>query len=557
MESPRQYFNRRLGSLKSERSSFISHWRELSDYILPRQSRFFMTDRNRGEKRNQYIINDTATNASRTLSGGFMGGLTSPAKPWALLRTADPTVNEMKPVKIWLDAVRQRMFDVFNRSNLYQALPITYEELGTFSTSAFFLMEDDETVIRAYPSPIGSYCIGTSHRGQVDTFVREFQMTQRQLVQQFGEKNVSSRVAMAVKDGRSEDAWVDVVHFVEPNPDYDPNHPSAKAKKFRSVYYEVAGEGDQLLSESGFDEFPVMVARWSVTGEDIYGTKCPGMQALGDIKQLQKGEARKWEAIEKLVRPPMTGPTSLKAGTASQIPGGITYVDTSSGQQGYRTAYEIDPHLAEFDGMLRQLEKRIERAYFADLFLMMSNLEGTSITATEINQRKEEKMLMLGPVLERLNDELFDPLIKRTFGIMLRKGLIPPPPPEMEGVPLTVEYVSILAQAQKLLGVTALEKMTAYIMSLLEAFPEARHKFDVHQSIDEYAGMVGAGPKTIRDAKEVAQRMAAEAKQQQMAQMRETMQQGAETVQTLGDTPITSDTALGAMLARMGAAVPA
>lgn len=300
-----------------------------------------------------------------------------------------------------------------------------------------------------------------------------------------------------------------------------------------------------------------MAARWSVTGEDIYATKCPGMQALGDIKQLQKGETRKWEAIEKLVRPPMTGPTALKSGTASQIPGGITYVDSSSGSAAYRTAYEINPHLAEFDGMLRQLEKRIERAYFADLFLMMSNLEGTSITATEINQRKEEKMLMLGPVLERLNDELFDPLIKRTFGIMLRKGLIPPPPPEMEDVPLTVEYVSILAQAQKLLGVTALEKLTLYVGNLLEAYPEARHKFDVLQAIDDYAGMVGAGPKTIRDAKEVAQRMDADAKQRQAAQVMETMQQGAQAAQSMGNTPVTTDNALGAMLSRMGAAVPA
>jgi hypothetical protein len=553
MESKRQYFERRLGSLKQERASFEAHWRELSDYILARSSRFFTSDRNKGDRRNQKIINDTATHAARTLSSGMMGGLTSPARPWFALRTEDPVLNESKPVKVWLDLVRQRMSDVFLRSNIYQALPTLYEEVGTFSVSAFALMEDEDTVIRAYPAPIGSYCLGVSHRGAVDTFVREFQMTQRQLVAKFGKENCSTRVQQGMADNRSQDVWVDVVHVVEPNPEHDPEHPSAKKKPFRSIYYERGGDADGLLSESGFDEFPIMTARWAVTGEDTYGTACPGMQALGDIKALQLGEKRKWEAIDKLVRPPLGAPSALRNSTVTQIPGGITYFDVSQGQQGVRPLYEINPHLAELDAMLRQIERRIERAYFADLFLMMSGLDQAQpITAAEVMQRKEEKMLMLGPVLERLNDELFDPLIKRTFGIMLRRGMIPPPPEEMQGASLSVEYISILAQAQKLVGVAALEKLTVYIGNLMSAFPDAADRFDADQAIEEYGSMVGAGPKVIRDAKEAAQIRQARAQKMQAQEAMAAMQQGAQTAQTLGKTPITDDNALGAMLQRMG-----
>jgi hypothetical protein len=500
------------------------------------------------------------------LSSGMMGGLTSPARPWFALRTADPVLNEAKPVRVWLDTVRQRMTDVFLRSNLYQALPVAYEDLGVFSTTAFEVVEDEQTTIRCYPAPIGSYWLGISARGVIDTFVREFQMTYRQLVDRFGEENCSERVKAGAKEQK--DTWVDVIHFVEPNPDHDPEKPWAKDKAFRSIYYEKT-ETEKALSESGFDEFPVMVARWGVCGEDIYGTRCPGMQALGDIKTLMLGEKRKWEAVDKLVRPPMTGPSSLKNATASMLPGGMTYVDVSQGQQGFQPAYQINPHLGEFDAMLRQLESRIDRAFFADLFLMIAQMERSGVTATEINERREEKMLMLGPVLERLNDELFDPLIKRVFNIMLRQSepiwaglvagtpLLPPPPPEMEGLTLTIDYVSVLAQAQKLIGVSALEKLTVYIGNLMTAFPEAADRFDADQAIEEYGGMVGAGPKIIRDAKEVAAIRAARAKRDQAQESMMALQQGAQTAQTLGQTPITDDTALGAMLSRMGGGTPA
>lgn len=557
----RSYYLRRVSALKQGRYSFEPQWRDVEEYVLPGSVEFTTYETNRGDRKNLKVLNDTGTDASRTLSSGMMGGLTSPARPWFQVRTSNPGRNQKKNVAVWLDTVSKNMAGVFLRSNIYQVLPQFYDDLGGFATGVFVLLEDDDSVIRGYHCPVGSYWLGTSHRGVVDTYAREFRMTARQMVAKFGKEQCSSPVQTAAD--RSDDSWFPLTHLVEPNPEFDPAKPHSKFKPFRSTYFETTG--DLALSEAGYDEFPVIAARWSVRGSGVYGNRCPGFQCLGDVKSLQLGEKRGWQALDKLVNPPLTAPSSLKTSKVSMLPGDITYVDVSQGQQGVKTLYEINPHLAELDARLQRLERRIQRAFFVDLFLMISNMDGIQPRNTaEINVRKEEKMIMLGPTLERLNDEAFDPLIKRTFGIMWRRSqplwgtpqedqaLIPPPPEELGAGELIIEYVSILAQAQKLIGTAALEKLTAFIGNLLQAFPDVADKYDADQAIDDYAEMVGAGPKTIRDAKDVAARRAARAQQAQAQQAMATMQQGAQTAQTLGSTPMNPDTALGAMLGRLG-----
>ena len=545
----RRELDRRLGALRIERSSFIDHWRDLSEHILPRGARFFTTDRNRGERKNMRIMDNTATMSVRTMSSGMMSGLTSPARPWFSLKTSDPGLNEYKPIKMWLELVRDRMSEVFLRSNLYTTLPITYTDLGVFGTHAFAVLEDDESVIRCFPFPIGSYCIGTNHRGVVDTCYREFQMSRKQLVEQFGIENVSPQVRAAYDLRTGVDAWVEVVHAVEPNPDHDERKAASKHKKFRSVYYEKGGIAGQFLSLSGFDTFPIMVARWSITGEDIYGTS-PAMDALGDIRALQLEQKRKAQAIDKLVNPPMKAPSSLRNQRASLLPGDVTYVDASQGQQSFEPAYVINPQLQHLLEDIQENQQRIKKAFFEDIFLMIANDQRSGVTATEIQERHEEKMLMLGPILERMNDELLDPLIERTFSIMLKMGIIPPPPPEVQGMNMAIEYVSILAQAQKMIGVGAIEKYVAFIGNLATARPEVLDLPNWDMTVETYGDMIGVPPQLQNDLALVAQVRAQRAKQQQAQAAMQMAHQGAQTAQTLGQTPITSDNALGAMISR-------
>jgi len=545
----RRELDRRLGALRIERASFIDHWRDLSDHILPRGARFFVTDRNRGERKNMRIMDNTATMSVRTMSSGMMSGLTSPARPWFSLKTSDPGLNEYKPIKMWLELVRDRMAEVFLRSNLYTTLPITYTDLGVFGTHAFAVLEDDQSVIRCFPFPIGSYCIGTNHRGVVDTCYREFQMSRKQLVEQFGIENVSPQVRQAYDLRQGVDAWVDVVHAVEPNPDHDERKPHAKYKPFRSVYYEKGGVAGQFLKISGFDTFPIMVARWSITGEDIYGTS-PAMDALGDIRALQLEQKRKAQAIDKLVNPPMKAPSALRNQRASLLPGDVTYVDSSQGGQSFEPAYIIKPELQALMEDIQENQARIRKAFFEDIFLMIANDQRSGVTATEIQERHEEKMLMLGPILERMNDELLDPLIERTFSIMVKMNIIPPPPPEVQGMNMAIEYVSILAQAQKMIGVGAIEKYVAFVGNLATARPEVLDLPDWDQTVDTYGDMIGIPPQLQRDPQLVALDRQQRAKQQQAQQAMQMAQAGAQTAQTLGQTPVTSDSALGAMISR-------
>jgi hypothetical protein len=546
IESKRKRLDRRLAELTTERSSFIRHWQDLSDYILPRQARFTVTDRNRGDRRNSKIVDNTATLAVRTLASGMMSGITSPARPWFQLATPDPELNEFTPVKMWLDLVKSRMAHVFLRSNLYTTLPITYSDLGVFGTHAFAVLDDDEDVIRCYSFPVGSYAIGTSHRGNTDSIFREYQLTVRQLVGQFGLQACSTSVQNLYERGNGE-AWIDVVHAVEPNDEYDERKAESRYKRFKSCYYEKGAEGDKMLRESGFDEFPVMAPRWSLTGEDIYGHS-PGMDALGDIKALQLEQKRKAQAIDKMVNPPMVAPSSLRNQRASLLPGDVTYLDVSQGGQGFSPAYEINPRINELMMDIQDNQGRIRRAFFEDLFLMIANDTRSNITAREIQERHEEKLLMLGPVLERLNDELLDPLIDRTFGIMLRRGLIPPPPEELQGMELNVEYVSVMAQAMKLTGITSIERFMSFAGNLAGVNPGVLDKVDFDQAVDEYANMVGVPPSMIKDDDTVAKIREQRAQQQAAMQQAEMAAQGAQTAKTLSETQVTDENVVGQMI---------
>lgn len=540
----RQRLEQRRAQLDLERQSFISHWRELNEYISPRSARFLTTDRNKGEKRNQKIINSTATFALNILRSGMMGGITSPARPWFMLQTSDPDLNEFAPVKEWLYDVTQRMRTVLSKSNFYNAMPVLYHDIGLYGTHAMAILEDDEDVIRCYTFPIGSYMLANSSRLQIDTCVREFSMTTRQMADFFGKENCSTRVQNLLDRG-DYNTWIDVVHVIEPNVNYDGSKLDARFKRYASIYYEKdTNERDRLLSESGFDTFPIIAPRWDVVGEDVYGSS-PGMVALGDVKQLQLEEKRKAEAIDKLVRPPMNAPSSMRNRRASILPGDINYVDVNQGQQGFTPAYQIDPRINELMADIQAIEQRINRAFFADLFLMMTNMPGVQPrTAEEIAERHEEKLLMLGPVLERMNDEALEPAIDRVFEIMLRRGMLPPPPEELQGMVLKVEYTSIIAQAQKLVGAASIERFTSFVGNLAAVKPDVLDRYDVDEAIDTYAEIVGAPPKLVvplDEANAVREQRAQQVAAQQAMQMGMAAAQGAE---LLSKTDTGSDNAL-------------
>ncbi len=556
-DTVRKQVDQRMAQLKNERArGWETNWRDLSDFIEPRTGRWNLSDANEGQRRDQKIINSTATYSARVLEAGMMSGITSPGRPWFKFATPDPGLMEFGPVKIWMHQAEIAMREVFVKSNLYNVLPTTYGEEGIFGSAAMVAMPDERDLVRFYPFTVGSYYLANSSRNQVDTIYREFRMTARQLIQQFGKEGVSQTVRN-MADNNSE-AWIDVCHAMEPREVRERGRMDNKNMPYQSVCWEKGGDADKVLRESGFRDFPGMAPRWKVNGEDVYGSG-PGALAIGDIKALQLMERRKAEMIEKGVRPPMTAPESLRNQKASIVPGDITYVNIQQGMQGFMPTYEVDPNW--LNGLRSEIvahEDRINTAFFVDLFLMIAQMD-TVRTATEIAARKEEKMLMLGPVLERLNDELLDPLIDRTFGLMLEqsapiwaglapgKPVLPPPPQELAGIDLRVEYISILAQAQKALGVSSIERTLGFAGNLAGMDPSVLDKLDMDQAMDEYASNIGAPPTILRSDEQVAQIRQARAQAQQQQAQTEQLGQGVQAAKLLSETDVTSPSALTAI----------
>lgn len=543
-----------------ERSPWVAIWKQQADYILPRRFRDTPVMRNRPMP-NDKLINNTPTQAARTLASGLMSGLTSPARPWFRLsvgsgkRGATPSTD----VKRWLNAVEDILREVFLRSNIYNALAHIYGDLGTYCTAAMLVEEDDQEVVRAYTLPLGSFVLTVSSRGQVDGIIRQVPLTVAQTVEQFGLEACSQKVRELYERGLY-DTQVEIIHAVEPNEEYIPDHPSPRHMRWRSCWYEEREslQDDKFLREGGFHEFPVMAPRWNVTGTDTYGTG-PGFDALGDAKALQLLERRKAMVVDRITMPPMVGPTSLKAGRVSLLPGDITYVDRVSGGQGLEPAITVSPQaIGAIDSIIRSHESRINSAFYADLWLAISmDDRNQRATAREVSERHEEKLIALGPTLERLHDELLDKLIDRVYGICSRRGLLPPPPPELSGKTVRVEYISIMAAAQRLLGVSAVERLASFVGNLVAAKPDVLDKVNFDKVIDDYADMLGTSPDLLVSDDDVAkirqQRAQAQAQAQAQQQAAQVGPDMAKSAHLLSQTDVNGTSALNRLLATQGA----
>lgn len=527
--------NKRWAALKNERASWFAHYMEITTYFLPRNGRYFTSDRDKGHRRHNAIYDNTGTRALRTLSAGLMSGLTSPARPWFRLGPHDPELVKSANVRVWLDDVTRVMLSIFQKSNTYRALHSAYEELAAFGTAAIVVEEDFDDVIRMYPLTTGEYCIATDARGQVCTLYREFDKTVSEVVKEYGMENCSTRIKNMFNSGNL-DAWVTLIHAIEPRADRDPSKADPQNMAWSSITYEAGTNSDTVLRNSGFKRFKALCPRWQVAGGDIYGNS-PAMEALGDAKQLQHQQLRKGQVIDYQTKPPLQVPTSMKNIDIETLPGGISFVDTASQGGGIRSAFEVNLRLDYLLADMQDVRGRINGAFYADVFTMMSNNVDSRMTATEVAERHEEKMILLGPVLERLQNELLDPLIEITFDLMLEAGLVPPPPEELQGQELSVELVSMLAQAQRAITTNGTDRFVGNMISVAQAKPQVLDNFDEDAWAADYSDKLGVDPSMLRSPEAVAQLRAERAKQQQAAMQQQQMNLASQTAKNLGQTP--------------------
>ena len=540
-----------LTQLKQQRQSFESHWKEIAELFRPRRIRLQVSDRNKGDKRNQKIADSTPVYAARTLAAGMMSGITSPARQWFKLAIADRALMEHGAVTVWLEEVREVMVAALNRSNFYETLATFYSDLGVFGTSAMIVEEDENKLLRCTHMTVGEYWIGLNATASVRVFAREFELTVRQIIEQFGErtgdgysgKNLSDLVQNAWRAGQTE-TLVPVVHLIYENPDHDPSRLESTHKSFSSCYYEPTSKHEAFLLESGYDEWPIMAVRWEATAGDVYGTDSPGMTSLSDAKELMFATRVGSSALEKAVKPPMVAPTAMKNVAASILPGGVTYFD-EIGDKKFRPAIDTSAFRLDWlNARVVDLRDQIDKAFLVDLFLAISQIDRGNVTATEVLEKKEEKLLTLGPVGKQIDGGFLDPFFDRLFGILFRAGRLPEPPPELEGVEFHPEYESIMAQAQRAQGRQGIDTFATFLQSTASSDPTVLDTVDATEMVKRYAEVTGVSPKFLRPDEEIdAIRTArAEAQAQQAAAAQTAM--GAQSMKQLAGASTSGQNAL-------------
>lgn len=536
MSNERTLMRQRWESLKKERASWIPHYQEISKNLLPRSGRFLLEDRNKGDKRHNNIYDSTGTRAHRVLCAGLMGGATSPARPWFRLSVEDKELAKSEGVKVWLAQVTDMILAVFAKSNTYRALHTMYGELSGFGTGANLITSDFKDVIRHYPLATGEFCLAQDGRGEICTVYREFQMTVGAMVMEFGRGKVSQSTRN-VYDRGNLDNWVTLVHGIEPRMQRDESKLDPANMAWRSVYFEEASDSETNLREAGFKRFAAICPRWEVgSGGDIYGHS-PGMEVLGDVKQLQHQNLRKGQVIDYQTKPPLQVPLTLKNQPVNTLPGGVSYYDPSVANGKIESAFAVNLNLDHLRADILDVRQRIKEGFYTDLFLMLSNIDHTGMTATEVAERHEEKLLMLGPVIERLDNEALAPLVNNAFDQLLAAGALPPIPPDLNGQELQIEYTSVLAQAQRAVATNGVDRFVGNIGQIAAFKPDVLDNFNSDEWAKSYADMLGVSPKLIVPSDQVAIVRQQRAQAQAAANQAAALEQASVAARNLGATP--------------------
>lgn len=545
LEPAKTYLNRILDSMRSDRSVYEQLWKDLADNFLPFRGRWLNEQPNQKIRRNLKIINETPVIAQRTFGAGMQAGLTSPSRPWFRLKTSDAALMEADGVREWLYVVETEMRAILSRSNFYQQMRPCYSEYGVFGTMALGVFDDDENGIHCCAYTIGSYFLGIDSKNRVNRFGQEFKWTVAQIVEKWVKdpqnkdsddwKNISDQVKADWYNNQRE-KYVDLVYLVIPNGERQEGRLDWRGMAFVAYYYEAKRDDqkDVMLETKGYREFPIMVCRLTTNEGDTYGMGL-GVDCLGSAKALQLQEKRKAQIIDKEVDPPMRAPSALRNQKTSQLAGDVTFVDINTGQAGFEPLSQWKPDRSGMLEDIASIESRVNTIMFADIFaLFIQGEDNSDETATKTAAKQQEKLLMLGPVVEGQTFEFNNPFIDRLFNMSLRQGRFPQPPEALAGAPLKVEYVSVLAQAQNIIAVQGLNQFTGYVLGLAaqqvaaNQAPTALDKLDVDQSIDEYSNLSGVVPTVVRTDSMVAQIRNTRAQQQAQAQAAQQAIEGAQ-----------------------------
>ncbi|MCT4536306.1 portal protein [Halodesulfovibrio sp.] len=541
--------------LEAQRQDWEPAWRDVSQYVVPHKGVFSFSGSGGSARFSSKIIDGTASRAIRILAAGMQSGLTSPAQPWFRLRLMEKDLMEFSQVRLWLDKVENLIYNELAHAGFYQAAHSMYSELAAFGSADMYMASDDQKLFSFSCLTCGEFAWASDRYGKIDTVLRRTKMTARQLATQFGEDALSATAKrMLARDPYS---MIEVGHLICPREGKNfagkgngqPQLAGSKNMPWASIVFEMGTDATTVLNESGFMEFPHLCGRWDVTGMDTYGYS-PAMDVMPDVKMLQEMAKSQLLAVHKVVNPPMRVPAGYKQ-RLNLIPGAQNFVNSTQ-QDAVSPLYQINPDIQAVSYKIDDVRRGIREGFFNDLFLMFTGEGRSNITATEVLERSQEKMVMLGPVIERHQTEILDPLLARMLGVLQRSGRLPVAPPELEGRGLQVEYVSVLAQAQKLASSNAIRQLTEQVGRMATVAPSVLDKLDFDQCVDELASTAGVPARILRSDEEVATLRNAAKEQAETMQMPEHIGKLASAVSSVVDATKDSPEVLEALVASAG-----
>jgi hypothetical protein len=509
----------RIKDMDEEWQEYRPHLMDIARFIMPRRSHYLRSKKKAdGGKYNKDIVNTKATRSVRRAVAGFQSGMTPRTRPWFVfqpeLAGMEEEVNKFDNTR-WANNSRTTVFDVLQRSNFYQSTQICYSDFVPFGIGC---IQIDETpgpkVIQTRVHPIGSYLLDVNDEGETDTFARQWNWSLKKIIDKFGHAALPRDLKAQAKAsiGTKHKVW----NMIYPNKDYQEGKLGLEGKPYLSVWWLAGREDtDPPLRTGGYNEFPIMTPRFWKIGDETWA-QAAGMDALPDVKSLQRETSLKMTGIEKQVYPPMKGPAS-HADAPSQLPG--SYESVSDADQ-VGPLHETNMRLDWVAQDIALLEAAIADTFFEPIFTAIMDSARRQRTLGEVEKIEAEKFMMLGPVLENLIDDLLEPAIERVFAICDRRGLIEEPPSEIAGRPVKIGFVSILAQAQKALEAVGIEQTVGFAANLAEALPEMTDRIDPDEVIERYADATGGTDvlTSRKDAEAIRQQRAvAQQRAQQLA----------------------------------------
>lgn len=451
-------------------------WRELVEFIRPNARR--VQDLHvPGVRQTMRLYDTTAPDANRKLANFLNGSLTSASTRWFNLVTRDESLMRNREVSIWLDDTATRIYSALNNSNFSAIVPQVYASLSAMGLAATYLEERELhkpgfNGFRFSVFPVGQFVIEESYEGFVDTFMHTFEMTAVAAVGKFGEQRVPENVLKAYKDEDCRYKRFTFLHGIEPRP--QSGGLGGKRMPVASWYIEL--QSKEVVHESGYEEMPVFVPRWETEEGEVYG-RGPGHIALPDIRSLNKLKQLGLEALALQVRPPLQVPHDGVLGGTVRL--------TPAAQNSMLSDREIKP--IELGHDLRseavkgeELRLAIRGVFHRDLVALPDK---NYMTATEIVKQLDLIHRELGPTIGNVQDQFLRPLLDRAFGLMLRRNEFLPPPAELSGANLDIEYEGPLARAQRSGDMTAYQGALALVAGMGQFDQEVFDNLDTDEQV--------------------------------------------------------------------------